>query len=152
MKKDRKLEMFIEEISRIMPQVIQGIFRRQKSDLLSRGEISLPQFMLMLVLYRKGFMKMKDIAHQLNVSLPATTGMVNRMVRDGRVRRIPDEKDRRVVYVGITVRGKQVVNNVHNQRKKLFAEIFSNISPSGRAQYLKVLRKIAKYIQINEEK
>lgn len=152
MKKDRKLEAFIEEVSQIMPRVLQGIFRRQKTDLLSRGEISLPQFMLMLVLYRKGFMKMKDIAHQLNVSLPATTGMVNRMVRDGRVRRIPDEKDRRVVYIGITARGKQVVNTVRTQRKRLFAEVFSNISQTERMQYLKVLRKVAKYIQLHEEK
>ncbi|MBN2483231.1 MAG: MarR family transcriptional regulator [Candidatus Omnitrophica bacterium] len=152
MGKDKRLERFIEEVSRIMPQVLQGIFRRQRADLLAKGEISIPQFLLMFLLCRKGFMKMKDIAHELNVSLPATTGLVNRLVRDGRVKRIPDEKDRRVVYIGITSRGKQVVNTVRNQRKKLFTEVFSNISEKERVQYLKVLRKVAKYVQVHEEK
>ena len=146
MKKDRKLDAFIEEVSHIMPQVIQGVFRRQKVDMLTRGEISIPQYVLLLLLCKKKFMMMKDIASELNVSLPAASGMVARLVSAGRVKRIPDEQDRRVVYIGITSRGKQVVNTVRNQRKKVFKEIFEKIPEKERTQYLSVLRKISKII------
>ncbi len=146
MKKDRKLDAFIEDISHIMPQVIQGVFRRQKVDMLTRGEISIPQYVLLLLLCKKKFMMMKDIASELNVSLPAASGMVTRLVSAGRVRRIPDEQDRRVVYIGVTSRGKQVVNTVRNQRKKVFKEVFKKIPERERTQYLNVLRKISKII------
>ena len=52
--------------------------------------------------------RMTDVSRQLDISKPAATQMVNRLVEHGMVERVSDENDRRVVYIQATEKGLRV--------------------------------------------
>ena len=53
--------------------------------------------------------RMTDVSRQLDISKPAATQMVNRLVEQGMVERVSDENDRRVVYIRATEKGLGIV-------------------------------------------
>lgn len=53
--------------------------------------------------------RMTDVSRQLDISKPAATQMVNRLVENGMVERVSDESDRRVVYIQATEKGLEIV-------------------------------------------
>lgn len=51
-------------------------------------------------------MSMSALAQRIDAALPAVTGVVDRLERDGFVERLRDDNDRRVVLVGLTEKGR----------------------------------------------
>ena len=144
----KSISSFTEEVMRMMPSIIRGTFRRK--DVLLRGKITIPQYLSLDLLDSQGLLKMKDIARQLKSSLPATTGLINRLFKMGAVQRVYDEKDRRVIYIRLTPKGKRIVSQVKSKRKKLIEDVFSRLTEKERITYLSILRKIMKILHPNK--
>ncbi|UCG35099.1 MAG: MarR family transcriptional regulator [Candidatus Omnitrophota bacterium] len=141
----RKLASFSEELLKLMPLILRGVFRSQKDEL-GMGRISIPQFLSLDLLDKGGPLMMKDIARVMNVSLPATTGLINRLVTMKFVKRVYDEKDRRVIRIALTLKGKETVEKVRAQRRKAVENIFGKLTESERKNYLEILRKVVKVL------
>jgi DNA-binding MarR family transcriptional regulator len=90
---------------------------------------------------------MTDIAHMINVTTAAMTGIIDRLVKSGCVVRINDPKDRRITKVRLTPKGNQVVENMIEQRKKLTIKLFEMISQSEREEYLRILGHIRDHLK-----
>ena len=135
----QSIRAFSRELMQVFPQVIRGM---KVTDALGRGAITLPQFLSLDLLYSQGFLKMKDIAHALDISLPAATGLISRLVRMGMVERVYDTKDRRVIYVNLTSKGKKMVAQVKSQRQKKIEHVFGKLSEKERSVYLQIIRKV----------
>ena len=105
-------------------------------------KITMPQFVLLEILHREGQSRMTDLARLINVSTAATTGIVDRLVRDGYVARASDPSDRRIIKVDLTAKGSKAVKNIVDQRKQIFSKIFGVLSGDERDQYLKILRSV----------
>jgi DNA-binding MarR family transcriptional regulator len=144
MNKD-SLAAFSEELSRILPHIVRGMFKRQ-TDALGRGKITIPQYLSLDLLNTHGVLKMKDIAKELNISLPAATGLISRLHRLGMVKRIFDEKDRRVIYITPTPKGKATTEHIRRQRQRAVQEVFSKLTEKERDSYLRILRKLKKIL------
>jgi DNA-binding MarR family transcriptional regulator len=71
-------------------------------------ELTMAQFKIVLILYVGGTAKMSLLASQLDVSLPTTTGIVDRLVERGLVEREEDVADRRVVLCKLSEKGNQM--------------------------------------------
>ncbi|MBU1090476.1 MAG: MarR family transcriptional regulator, partial [Candidatus Omnitrophica bacterium] len=95
---------FANELNEILPTIIKGFSNRQVNELY-KGKITLPQFLILQLLHKEGELKMSRLAHFVNVTTAAMTGLVERMVRDKYVVRVNDPKDRRVIRVKLTVKG-----------------------------------------------
>ena len=142
---------FSRELSDLLPYLIRGMMRRY-TDALGRGIISLPQFTSLDLIDAHGSMKMKDIAGELNISLPAATGMIDRLYHMGLVRREFDPKDRRVVKIILTPRGKRVLDNTKENRKKAIEDVFSGLSDKEREDYLNIVKKVKNIMYRNDKK
>ena len=139
------LASFAAELVKLLPYIIRGISQRQADALLS-GKITVPQYLCLDLLATQAALKMKDIAKSAHVSLPAATGLVERLYSIGLVKRESDEKDRRVIYVTLTAKGKKVIDEVRQKRKKAIEDLFGKLSEVERNQYLKILRKLKKIL------
>ena len=138
---NKKLSQFSEEVASLIPKLVRGMFKRQ-TDVLGKGKITVPQYTCMDLLKSKGSAIMKEIASELNISLPAATGLVDRLFLTGFVKRAYDPSDRRIVKITLTEKGKHVVAEVKEKRKAAIKEVFSNLTETERQQYLKIVRKI----------
>jgi DNA-binding MarR family transcriptional regulator len=85
---------------------------------------------------------MKDIAKVLQVSLPAATGIVNRLVTLGMLKRVYDSGDRRVIFIEVTASGKKCLEKVKVARKMIIEKMFRGLSEQERQTYLRILRKV----------
>ncbi len=94
-----------KEIVRLLPAVainlrIAALFDLERADLTANQLLSL----LLVRMAPEGRLKAGEIASRLDVSLPAATALVDRLVAAGVVTRSQGE-DRRVVWITITDKG-----------------------------------------------
>ena len=138
---DMPISDFADKINELMPLIMKEFGRRQTNELY-KGKISLPQFLLLDFLSSQDGAKMTDLAKFMEVSTPAVTGIVDRLVRDRYVVRAYDARDRRIVKIKITAKGVELVKRIHRQRRQRVVKIFGKISALERSEYLKILRHI----------
>lgn len=143
------LSEFVNELNKIMPEIMRGFMRKQENELL-KGKITLPQFLILDFLNKKVEVKMTDIAHFLEVSTPCATNMVDRLVKQGYLLRIYDLKDRRIIRIRLTSKGASLVEKINAQRNQRTTEIFSKLSSYERSTYLKILKRIRDIISQKE--
>ncbi len=137
----KNITEFSKEVLNLMPYLVRGMFKKHK-DQLGRGQISLPQFLSLDLIDTYGAVKMKDIARELNISLPAATGIIERLHHSGLVRRVANPFDRRVIKIVLTPKGKGVLENTRRVRRRAIEDVFSCLTENERRQYLGILRKL----------
>ncbi len=154
MAKEISLSSFAEELSQVIPQIMRLSFAvlRRQPDALIKGRITFPQFIALDVLKAGGDLKMKEIAKALGVSLPAATGLVDRLVGMKMAERTRDRQDRRVVHIRITFQGAKAVENIKATRKKIIEKAFGELSGQERAIYLKIIHKVKKNLDEKNRK
>lgn len=125
----------------LLPQMIRG-FAQRESNYLSRGKITLPQLWVLEYLSRRESCPMNELARFFCISRPAATGLVDRLLSQNLVGRGGDPQDRRVVRVHLTSKGKRILADIWNQKRRMLVEVFGEISPKDRAQYLSTLERV----------
>ena len=125
----------------LLPQLMRGV-TRYESNALSRGTITLPQLWAMECVSRRDGCSMHELARALNVSRPAATGLMDRLVANGLARRTGDVQDRRVVRVTITAKGRHIVRDIWTQKRRAIAQVFGRLSAHDRAEYLRILTRV----------
>jgi DNA-binding MarR family transcriptional regulator len=137
---ERALTEFIDRIEDVMPAVMKGFAKRQVNDLeLYKSKITLPQLFILSYLDKDGSLKMKDLAHLMFVTTAAATGIINRLVRCGYVRRAYDPKDRRVIYIELTDKGSELARKANHHKRQMLLDLFGALSKGERDNYLSVL-------------
>jgi DNA-binding MarR family transcriptional regulator len=110
----------------------------------------MPQYLVLDILSRNGESKMTDLAHFLNVTTAAITGVVDRLCREGYAVRIHDAKDRRVVRLRLTAKGTGSVRDISAEKKSMIKHIFGMISQREREEYLAILTHINDIVKQQE--
>ncbi len=132
---------FIEQISGLLPMVMREFSRRYSNDI-SRGKLTLPQFYVLDFLLSHEHAKMNELARSLSVSTAAATGIVDRLVKSGYVMRESDSSDRRVIKVGLTGKGRKLMESVIRQRRLNLGEVFGQLSAQEQNDYLRILKRV----------
>jgi len=145
------LSDFSEEVASLIPKLVRGMYKRQ-TDVLGKGKITIPQYVCMDLIGTRGPVMMKEIAVALDISLPAATGLVERLYITGFVKRIFEPTDRRIIRIVLTDKGKKAVKEVKEKRKTIIKDVFSHLSENEREQYLKILRKVVNWLNKKTKK
>lgn len=135
------LDEFADKLNLLLPQMFKEFTRRQQNELY-KGKITLPQFVLLDFLWRNGPAKMTELARTMSVTTAAMTGIITRLVRDNYACRNYDLKDRRIIRIGITQRGENLVKKINLNRREMIIDIFGRISEAERRDYLRILEHI----------
>ena len=117
-----------------------------------QGKITFPQHIALEILSHQNQMKMKAIAKDLRVSLPAASGIINRLVAVKMVERIYSQKDRRVIFIALTPKGRLTLQRIRATRRRVIEEIFSVLDQREREAYLGILRKIIRAFNEKNQK
>lgn len=70
------------------------------------------ELMAMLIVDRYGEVIMSQISDYINAPLSTTTGLVNRLVKNGYLQRERSEEDRRIVAIQLTDQGRNMITEV----------------------------------------
>jgi len=135
------LSKFADKVNMILPVFIKEFTKRHANEL-SKGKITMPQFLIMSLLDKQGPSAMTQLAKFINVTTAAMTGIADKLVKYGYIVRSPDSKDRRIINIKLTAKGSALVKKINNQRRAMITDIFGTVSQHDRAHYLKILTHI----------
>ncbi len=137
------LEAFADRATEIFPQLVRGMTRHE-NNYLTKGVVTLPQVWALRYLSRQPECPMRELADFMKMGLSSVTGLVDRLVKQGLAVRRRTEKDRRVVFVEITAKGRKALKEILDQRRKTTLNLFESLTSEERSTYLCILEKLVK--------
>jgi len=140
---DRSLHEFGQEMAQLMPKFMKEALKNfTKAH--AGGDVTLPQMSILNILRHEGGLKMKEIAKYLSVTTSAATGLVERMVKLNLLRRVLDQKDRRVIRIHMTEKGRRIIDDIERARYKMIMKLFGRLAPLERKRYLETVKKLCR--------
>jgi DNA-binding MarR family transcriptional regulator len=93
-------------------------------------ELTMPQLKVLLLLDALGPSRVGALAHELGVKLPTLTGILDRLVEAGLVRREEDPRDRRVVIAQLTPDGAALVERLQQASRVRLERVYARLDPT----------------------
>ncbi len=135
----------IEDLSRRMAALLPPIIReftKRETHAFARGQISVPQMLILELLQHKPSCIMSELASSLSITTSAVTGLIDRMERAGLVRRVRDPDDRRAIHIEATPKGAAMIREVLRQKERNFRQVLERLPAPRRRSYLRLLEDI----------
>jgi DNA-binding MarR family transcriptional regulator len=102
------------------------------------------QVLALVSIQERGGCTLTELKKEMHVSAPTITGLIDRLERDGYVKRRNDVNDRRVTNVVLTARGVRLVDQFRGNIRKRWQYILSK-TPLEMAEVLvNIMQKITK--------
>lgn len=107
-----------------------AMFRTIRNDMNKIFEDYIPwnEFLVLRILNRNQKEMVSRVANELNVSNSHITAVAEKLIKKGLVTRSRSTSDRRVVYLEIIDKGKELVAEMEKQNKLYLKERFSTLS------------------------
>lgn len=107
---------------------ISGVIKQNGRKILNNYPITAPQFVALQWLMEYGDLTIGELSSKNGLAFSTTTDLVDRMEKNLLVKRIRDEKDRRVVRIQVLDKGKKIIKEVIKKRQEYLGEVFANFS------------------------
>lgn len=108
-------------------------------------DTTLPRFDVMAALYRRRVpMSMSELSRMLLVSNGNATTVVDRLEKDGLVRRVPSEADRRTVHVSLTDMGLAQFEQLAADHEREVDMLFSRLTDADFDILKDILKRMGK--------
>jgi DNA-binding MarR family transcriptional regulator len=125
----------------IFSQVIRLHFLRSHSYLDKIG-IYPGQAPLLFTLKKNNGQSQKELSKKLSVAPATITVMVQRMEKNGYVRREIDEKDKRITRIFINEKGIKICEELHKIHKEIEVECMINFKEEDKEELNKLLKQV----------
>ena len=89
---------------------------------ISKESLSFSQVAALHIIDREGFININDISNKLNLSVSATSRMIDELVKKEFVVRKEDPKNRRVKILSLSPNGENFMNNLSIERVKIIRQ------------------------------
>jgi DNA-binding MarR family transcriptional regulator len=133
------------ELSALVNELMSHIHRRFAGDslaIMADAGLTMPQLVTLHMLAHTGGRSVGAIAGCLHLSPPATSHLVDRLVRAKLIVRTEDPDDRRQKRLAITDAGRQLVENLNNERSREVSVVLARLTPALRRQFAEVLERV----------
>ncbi len=143
----RKLGLWLRLItnSHIVEKQVRNLFR-------SEFGVTLPRFDLMSALYREqAGLTMGELSRRLLVSNGNVTGIVERLRKEGLVKRWVLPTDRRIYSVGLTPRGRTEFKEMASRHKGWICEIFDELEDQELTEMIKMMDRLRDILKDKKE-
>lgn len=140
----------IHELFSTMKQsakVMQTVFHVE----LKKIGLTVPQARVMKVLYKKGPLSLVRLSEEMNTSTSSLSGIVDRMERMGLVVRRRGKKDRRIVYIELSEKAKDMKDQFPDE-VKFFRKYTSSLSADEIIQLTKHIKRFTQSLEEGLEK
>jgi DNA-binding MarR family transcriptional regulator len=131
-------------MSDIIEQVGQALVNAEVAKLEKIGassEINLTQFQYIGVINKYGDLTFTGLAQALNLSKPAVTSIIHKLIEQGYVTKKQSEADRRVFHIYLTEAGKQVAEAYEDSRREYVDGIHRRLTDSEFDRLLELMEK-----------
>lgn len=104
---------------------------------------------MLIILAESGAQKASALADQLLITSGGVTGIADRLIELGYVKRERGEQDRRVVMLDITDEGLKIVNLIETVRSKMMHKLFDGMSVADMELGLKLFEQMSRNMELD---
>jgi DNA-binding MarR family transcriptional regulator len=126
---DRRREL--EEIAQLFSSIFKHI---HKTLIIARKRAGATEhlnaypYRVIRFLAQNGPLPVTEIGNRLGIAKSNVSVSVNKLVKLGKLERIPSETDRRIIKIGVTEQGKAEMKEIHKAMIRTLAGYFSRLS------------------------
>ncbi|MHA6623133.1 MarR family winged helix-turn-helix transcriptional regulator [Pseudonocardia sp. DLS-67] len=112
-------------------------------SLAAAGDVSLPQYRVLVLLAGRGPLRAVDLAAALAINPSSATRLIDRLVRAGLVRRHRMPSDRRSYRIGLSQPGRALVAEVTRRRRQEFEQLLAAVPADRHRLVVAALQAVA---------
>lgn len=135
-----------QEVARMEKELryIAAIIKHNGRKILKNYTVTPPQFIALQWLFEHGDMTIGDLSNKMFLAFSTTTDLVDRMENNNLVKRIRDNKDRRVVRIQLLSEGERVIEEVIDKRRDYLNAVLSDFDEEEVTKFSHLLTKLHK--------
>ncbi len=121
--------------------------RRLTKGVASRFGLTGPQLAVIKMLEPVGRLSLSELSERIRARNSTVTGIIDRMEREGLVRRRRSSEDRRVVHIELTDAGSKLARKIPVEPFQIFRQVLGELSARDAADLKRILMRLAKRVQ-----
>ncbi|WP_066639911.1 MarR family winged helix-turn-helix transcriptional regulator [Desulfolucanica intricata] len=131
--------------NRELLELFSNVLRKMKKEWSNQLEhgLSPSQYFILKTLKETGPRKATELAEVIQMTPGAITGASDKLVSEGYAERKGTKEDRRVVYLEITEKGKEFVENMNEKQKSVTAKFFEGLSDEDINHLIRIYKQIS---------
>jgi len=131
---------------------VEGLVERVMQHYFARFGISGSQWGLLRTLHRaeeegQSRLRLTDLSDRLLIRPPSVTGAVDRLERAGLVLRDHATVDQRSKLVGLTPKGRQLIQRILSVHAQQVARVLGGLSKKEQAEFHRLLRRLGQHLE-----
>ncbi len=126
--------------------------RRVTKDVARQHGLTGPQVTALKILEELGTLSLSELSARMSAKNSTITGIVDRMERDGLVKRERSESDRRVVHLRATARGRAIAASVPVTAMEIFSAALRALPARDRRELMRILSSLAEHVREDVER
>lgn len=138
----RRIEFYIDKLEWLGPLLVRGLGLLSSAETLEQT-FSFSQVMVLQTLLRAREMRMTELANFLGLSKANATGLIDRLVARGLVRRQRSETDRRVVHASLTPDGRKAAEQLVATSRAGLRQLMKRVPEQNLGPFIDTLERLA---------
>jgi DNA-binding MarR family transcriptional regulator len=141
----------LTEAIRQLMDVITTRSMRERSHFVKASGLSMPQFGILMHLYYSNNCGISHLGEHMDISAPAASQLVDRLVQHGLVERTEDPNDRRAKQLALTPKGRELIETGLTARTRWVDELVRSLKPEDCDQVAATLSKLTEAVRDLEQ-
>lgn len=121
--------------------------RRITKELARRADLTGPQLTVLKLLEQFGDLSLSGLSERIRAQNSTVTGIIDRMEREDLVVRERSKEDRRVVYIRLTPKGRELARGIPVEPMEIFRGALDSLSAEETRTLLRIMTKLAKRVR-----
>lgn len=138
-----------QDVDRIVEtiEVLYTESRRLTKTLAAQYGLTGPQLTVVKMLASAGDVSLSELSERIHAQNSTVTGIIDRMQREGLVLRARSSRDRRVIHIKLTSKGRELARAVPLQPAEILRGALASLSSDESRVLLRILSKLADQVR-----
>lgn len=136
----------VEEIGNLFKS-IHKTYHQYMSSQVSCHNLTVPQLLVLHELYYHPEITLTELSERVDLSKSTVSGIVDRLVLQGKVKRVKVREDRRIVRISLTEEVSAIQEKLDVIRKNYLVELFKNIDSVNLEKMMLGLKQLDKLMK-----
>jgi MarR family transcriptional regulator, organic hydroperoxide resistance regulator len=126
--------------------------RRLTKGMAAQFGLTGPQLTVIKLLEELGDLSLSSLSERIRAQNSTVTGIIDRMEREGLVKRERSTTDRRVVYIRLSEKGQKLAREIQVEPMEIFRSALTSLPEEDLAALLRILTKLQRSVLSHVER
>ncbi len=141
----------VDKLEKIFPK-LQRFFHNLSIEVSKTGEFTIAQYRVLSLIDQNEKLTVNQLKEHLGVAQSSTSGIVERLEQTGYVKKSVNNKDKRVIEIGLTPKAKRLLTSKKNYMNDVYKKMLSALNKKEQDQLMHSFEDLILCIEKIEDK